>query len=209
MSKNKVSKNFSRSKYSNLKLSEFTKKVIEAMTENVNFPSPSPTLEAIATADAAFDSAIKKADGGLKIDTMNRNKCRTELTTLLSDLADYVQFIAKGDEIMIESSGFNLNQTKKEPIGELPNASNLKVKAGPNSGSMIVSCKAISGAMFYVFEYTDAPATAESSWKEVTSTKHQVQIDGLTSGHQYVFRAAGGGADPSRNWSASISSYVM
>ena len=209
MSKNIVSKNFSRNKYSDLELSELTKKIITGMTGNESFPTPIPTLEALTTAKTAFDSAVEQADGGSRYDTMVKNQSRTELTTLLSNLADYVQFAAEGNEVVIASSGFKLNQTKSEPVGTLPNATNFKVKAGPDSGSVILSCKAIPGAMFYVFDYTDAPVTSESIWKEVTSSKHRIQIDGLTSGHQYAFRASGGGADNSRHWSASISSYIL
>ncbi|WP_170154417.1 hypothetical protein [Mangrovibacterium diazotrophicum] len=46
-------------------------------------------------------------------------------------------------------------------------------------------------------------------WRETTSTRHMIQIDDLTPGKEYLFRAAYAGSNPSRKWSDPVSSYVL
>lgn len=119
-----------------------------------------------------------------------------------------MQQVSEGDEAIILSSGFDVNK-KPGVIGPLPKASGLSIKAGDNKGPVLLNCKVVAHADFYEFEYTSAPSNAASIWLKQTSTKHRMLIDGLTSGKQYVFRVAGAGSDPSRNWSDEISSFVL
>jgi len=80
---------------------------------------------------------------------------------------------------------------------------------GGNRGTLLVSCDVVANASFYEFSYTEAPVTADSLWIQKTTTKHKLQVEGLTSGKQYTFRVAGAGSDPSRVWSYDVSSYVL
>jgi hypothetical protein len=121
---------------------------------------------------------------------------------------DYVQLVSKGDEAIILSSGFDVNR-KPAAIGSLTKATGLSIKAGENKGSIVANWNVVAHAGFYEFEYTAAPSNLTSIWLKKTSTKHKMLIDGLTSGKQYVFRVAGAGSDPSRNWSDEISSFVL
>jgi hypothetical protein len=106
------------------------------------------------------------------------------------------------------SSGFDVNK-KPAAVGPLPKATGLSIKAGDNKGTIILNCNIVPNAHFYEYEFTGAPYNDESVWLKQTSTKHKILIEGLTSGKQYVFRVAGAGSDPSRNWSDEIYSFVL
>lgn len=204
----KVIRDFSSGQYSDPELSVMASHVVELMTGNANFPNPNPTLDVIATANAAYLQALYKAQGGSKEDTVIKNRNRRIIESLLKTETDYVQQVSGGDEAIILSSGFDVNR-KPAVIGPLAKATGLVIKAGDNKGSMLVNCNVVNHAAFYEFEYTATPSTLTSIWLKRTSTKHKMLIDGLTSGKQYTFRVAGAGSDPSRNWSDEISSFVL
>jgi len=204
----KVIRDFSSGRYSDPELSVMASHVIKLMTENAHFPNPNPALDVIATANEAYLASLNKAQNGSKEDTAIKNNNRKNLESLLKTETDYVQRISKGDEAIILSSGFEVNR-KPTTVGPLVKATGLTVKAGDNKGSMAVNCNIVNRATFYEFEFTEAPSSPNSIWQKRTSTKHRLLIDGLTSGKQYIFRVAGAGSDPSRNWSDEISSFVL
>jgi len=204
----KVSKDVSTSKYADSELTTKAGHIVEKMTDNTNFTTPEPPLANITAAKNALIAAMAKVQNGSKEDTVIKNNCRTALETLLKSEADYVQRISNGDEAIILSSGFDVNK-KPGTVGQLAKPANLSLKPGGNRGTLLVSCDVVANASFYEFNYTEAPAATASLWTQKTTTKHKIQIEGLTSGKQYIFRVAGAGSDPSRVWSDDVSSYVL
>lgn len=208
MGSSKIIRDFSTGRYTDLELSIEASHVVEQMTGNINFPNPLPPLETITSTNAAYIDALNKVVGGSKEDTVIKNNHRKMIEDLLKRETDYVQQVSDGDEAIILSSGFDV---KKKPgvVGPLPKAIGLALKAGDNKGTIVANCNVIANAMFYEFEYTEAPNNMGSIWSKQTTTKRRLLIEGLTSGKQYVFRVAGAGSDPSRNWSDEISSFVL
>lgn len=204
----KVIRDFSSNRYTDTELSVMASHVVAEMTDNVNFPTPNPALQAITTANAAYIEALNKAVSGNREDIVIKNSCRKLIETLLKQETEYAQSASGGNEAIILSSGFEVAK-KPAPVGPLARATGIKVNAGTNKGSIMVDCDVVEHAAFYEYEYTDAPSTPNSIWLKKTSTKHKVLIEGLTSGKQYVFRVAGAGSDPSRNWSDEITSFVL
>lgn len=203
-----VSKDFTSNKYSEPALNVKAGSIISEMTGNANFPTPVPTLEVVTSANDAFTLALKNAENGTKEDTVVKNNRKQELIALLKKLADYVQLASNGDEAIIISSGFDVNK-KPSTVGPLEKATGLTVSMGTNRGSVVLDCDVVKNATVYLFEYTALPLVADSIWIQKVSTKHKQQIENLTSGKEYVFRVAGAGSDPSRNWSDQISSFVL
>ena len=204
----KVLKNFSYNKYSDLELSVKASSIYNKMTNNTHFPEPNPGLSMLQTVNNNYIAALNKAITGTKEDIVIKNQMRTALINILQPLADYVQQASGGDQAIILSSGYDASK-KPSFIGPLAKATGLTVKVGNNKGSIVVECKIVDRARFYEFEYTEAPSMYGSIWSKLVTTKHKLLIEGLTSGKQYAFRVAGAGADPSRNWSDEISSYVL
>jgi len=120
----------------------------------------------------------------------------------------YVQVTSDGDEAIILSSGFDVN-SKHEPIGKLPKPEGFGVKVDVAPGTVIVFCNVIPGASFYEIEYSEVTADGVRKWIKVTSTKRKLEIAGLISGKQYVFRMAGAGSNPARMWSDEIITFVI
>jgi hypothetical protein len=208
MGNSKVSKDFSNGKYSDAGLSSKANYIVDQMTDNPAFATPTPPLKDVTDANNEYISALGKVEYGSKADTVIKNNLRAALIVLLKLLADYVQTTSNGDEAIILSSGFDVNK-KPATVGELDKPTGFSVKPGNNKGSMMMSCYAVNNANFYEFEYMELPVTPNSVWIQKTTTKSKLMIDGLISGKQYNFRVTAAGSDPSRVWSDEISSYVL
>jgi len=72
-----------------------------------------------------------------------------------------------------------------------------------------VFCNVIPSASFYEIEYSEVTADGVRKWIKVTSTKRKLEIAGLISGKQYVFRMAGAGSNPARMRSDEIITFVI
>src|SRR5437016_2553125 len=80
--------------------------IVTSMTNNTNYPTPSPALNLITTANSAFATAIADAADGGKQLTSAKDAKRVELIALLRQLAIYVQGACGGDMTKLLSSGF-------------------------------------------------------------------------------------------------------
>lgn len=208
MTISKVITDFSSSRYTDAELSIKSNHVVEQMTGNAAFPVPSPPLSELTVANNNYALSLTKVESGSREDTVIKNNYRKIVESFLKAIGGYVQLLSNGDEAIILSSGFDVNR-KPTVVGPLAKASGLTIKAGDNKGTIVADCNTVERAAFYEFEYTEAPNTPNSIWLKKTSTKHKLLIDGLTSGKQYIFRVAGAGSNPSRNWSDEISSFVL
>lgn len=203
-----VSKNFSTSKYPDLKLLLFGRKVKTQMTDNAYFPDPNPTLAVLGAALDAFEEALGQVGKGGKEATSWKNDKRAALVDVLKPLATYVEKTSGGDRTIILSSGFEVNKLPST-VGPLPIPTGLKVIAGKARGMVVVVCDVCNDASSYSFEYTESTANENSVWKQVIVTKHKAEIRGLKEGVEYLFRVTYIGSDPSRICSETVSSYVL
>lgn len=203
----RVLRDFSVAVYPDSKLIVKSYHIIDCMTDNAYFLTPSPTLAEVKTATDDFNTAVDKVENGSRLDTANKNDKRKVLVALLKKLALYVEIVSGGSETIILSSGFDVSK-QPSTVGPLDTPISVSVAMGANPGSVIIGCEVIKNAHFYEFEYLEGLKTETSVWIKKTSTKHQITIEGLTSGKLYIFRVAAAGSDPSRNYSREISVYV-
>jgi len=208
MSDAKVLINFSSSVYTDLEVGNKSDDIIEMMTNNPNFPIPLMELDALMAANTTYQASLINLKNGTKEDTVIKNQNRRVLEKALKNLGLYVQIKSNGNEAIILSSGFDV-AGKREPVGKLPKPEGFGVKVGVAKGTVVVYCIAITYANFYEVEYAEVQADGTRNWIKLTSTKHKLEITGLTSGKQYVFRMAGGGTNPARMWSDEIATYVI
>ena len=208
MEKATVSKTFSPKKYKDSELSNKAEHVLEKMTNNPNFPNTTPLLESLKQHTDNYYAALVNSQKGSVYDTQVKKDNRKMLETTLNELAEYVQLNSKGDEIMILSSGFNINR-KPALIGQLDKVRNLRVLPGYNSGIVMLNCNVVPHTRLYVFEYCLAHVNEESRWIRVLSSKRKIYIEGLERGKEYAFRAAAAGTHPSLVWSEEVKSYVI
>jgi len=204
----KISMDFSPSKYSDKELAVKVQFIIDQMTGNSHFTTPSPALTVVQDALNLFSASLTKMEDGNKQDTVDKNAKRTALEAFMKQEAAYVQLTSAGSELMIASSGFDTNK-KKGPVAPLPMVTGIVVTAGVARGSINISWESLANAHAYEIKYTQGPLTENSVWTYLSVTKHKALIENLTRGGQYVFYIAGIGSDPSRIWSDEVITYVM
>jgi hypothetical protein len=203
MNTSKVIISFGRNRFSDAALVTKAHYIIQLMTENPAYPSPSPTIANVVKATDSYESALSNASSGAREAIVLKNNARTELETVLHQLAEYVQITSKGDEATILSGGFDVKK-KPSPVGILDKPKSLTVKQGGNSGSVELVSSIVPHAQFYIFEYTPAPVTPDSVWESVVHTKHALLLEGLEGLREYAFRVAGGGTSNVRIWSDTV-----
>ena len=208
MNKAIVSKTFSAKKYKDADLSIKAQSLLEHMTDNANFPGIKEKLDELKVKIESYTTALSESSQGGKLSTVIKGNSRRDLEACLQDLATYVQLTSKGDAVVISSSGFDTHK-KAARVGPLDKVQNVRIKLGASRGSAWVICDGVDRALFYVFEYCEAPMSADSVWIQVTGSRRKRLIEGLTSGKEYCFRVAAARTHPSRIWSEVIKSYVI
>lgn len=208
MNKAIVSKTFSPKKYRDMKLLSKAGSILEQMSNNAYFPNIEAQLAELGEKIESYKTALSESRLGGRLTTVLKSNCRRNLETCLQELATYVQLISKGDAVVISSSGFDMHK-KAARVGVLDKPQSVRIILGPMHGSAWISCNSVDRALFYVFEYCEAPFTADSVWIQVTGSKRKILIEGLTSGKEYCFRVAAARTHPSRIWSEVVNSYVI
>ena len=180
--------------------------VITQLTGNPNVPTPQPDL--IILQNQLDDFRAKReatVQGGPNATTL-KNESRDALMQLLRDEADYVQQVSMGNQVIIESTGF---ETRKppEPIGELPPPANLRASVSEFIGAVDLRWKPVYGAGTYNAYINSNDPNVEASWAFVKSSQNStIRIEALITGTVNWFRitaigAAGEGppSDPARS----------
>lgn len=208
MAKMKVIVDYSQNRYSDNDLATKGAAVGAALTDNTNYPTLKDVAVTILGTTTKFRELIAKMLDGNKQVTIEKNQVRTQLETLLSDTALKVQDISGGDELLIANAGFDVKR-KPTPVGALEMPTGVTAKAGPSRGTLEISWNVVPGTYLYEIRYTESPVSATSLWKQTSTTKHKIVLEGLVRGQAYAISVAAAAADPSRNWSDDIISYVM
>ena len=125
-------------KMSDEKLTAKAKNIMEGMTGNEHFTSPTPTLVTVQTAINAFDAAAAAAKEGSMLERAEKNQKKADLAILLHSLGNYVLFTADGDRLIAISSNFTIARAKT-PGPAVGAAQNQQLKDGINAGTMIFS----------------------------------------------------------------------
>ena len=176
-----------------------TNTIVTSMTTNPNYPTPTPALAPVTTANDAFAAAISAAADGGKQLTWAKKVARAALVALLRQLAAYVQMAAAGDMTKLLSSGFPVqkpDRTKAE-VPATPDAP--KVKQGL-TGEAKVTVNTVAGAFIYNWQVAlaDAPETILFRGQ---STGVRISFGELTPGKEYLFQANAVGTAGTSDWS--------
>jgi hypothetical protein len=163
--------------------------VVDHMTGNVVYTTPSPTLASITTENGKLRSYYQKALNG---DRAYKGLMRSQLLIVLGQmslLTGYVQVTSGGDEEKIQSAGF---LTKKAPVpaGPLPAPGNVRVVPGNAPGELKVMWAGVPNRKEYRLQMSLDPPTNES-WDDVEHAftgKVRRVVEGLEPGKIYWFR---------------------
>ncbi|MEI6056508.1 MAG: hypothetical protein WCR55_10675 [Lentisphaerota bacterium] len=171
-------------------LGDLAQNIVTKMTGNTAFPKPVPALTVVQTAIKEYADALTKCQDGNKLDTATKNAKRAVLEKHLAHLGNYVNNIAEGDLILLDSTGIPLTKLP-EPIGILPAPTNFRVTDGDNPGEVCVQTDKVEKALTYVVVFATVPAPANiEDWHAKTFSSVKNWIAGLESGKKYIFKVA-------------------
>ena len=194
------------SKSSDIELLVLTSSIIGALTGNVHYPGPAPTLATLTAARDALQAAVNTPHGG-KLSVATRRQLRPALATLLRQLAQYVQTASAGDPVVLLGSGFPL-QRARQPVGVLPAPANLTLARGKVSGQLRARCKLVPRAAAY--QWRVASALAPTVWLPADpSVAANATIGGLTPGTQYIVQVRAIGTSGPSDWSDAAMQIAM
>ena len=208
MNTTRVAKEVSRNKYSDEGISTYAQSIKNDLTDNPNFPVPTPPLIELQKGIDELNIAIVNCKNGTKEDTVIKKNKRSALESLLKKLANYVQDTSNGDEAMILSSGFDIVR-KATPIGPLPRVTGIEITAGTSRGSLNLKWDVVENAYTYNIEYVELPSSETSVKQRISTSKSSLTIPSLKRGQQYAFQIVAVGSDPTQNWSDIVTSFVM
>jgi hypothetical protein len=157
--------------------------ILNALTNNTAFPSPTPPLATVSADLAAYEAAEAAVVTRVKGAAVTRNAKFAVLHADLQHLMAYVQQVADANpanaQSIIESAGFSIRKTASHP------KSAVTIKPGQVSGSAKIVAKAASRRASYEWQYS----TDQKTWTNAPSTlQAKTAITGLTSGTVYYFR---------------------
>jgi len=168
-----------------LALLTYVKAVYDAMLNNPNFPSPTPTLASFATDIAALENAETKAATKAKGSAALRNAKRKKVRDTLNHLRDYVQSVAETQATPAEATAIIASalMSVRKPTSRQKSA--LSAKNAGTSGSVVVEARAVARQATYYWEYS----LDQKTWTIVPETMtSKITLTGLTSAQTYYFR---------------------
>ncbi|MBL7950824.1 MAG: hypothetical protein JNM62_03830 [Flavobacteriales bacterium] len=192
-----------------VRLLALIRNVIAKMTGNAFFTTPAVTVSAMVTAADKLEAAIENATNGSRLSKLERDALVEEVRSMLRVQADYVRSIAKGDAVMLASSGFELAK-QREPVGLPGVTKELVALFTQRRGEVDLRWRTVRGAHGYHVWISESDPAVAANWKAIAyTTRARFTADGLESVKAYWFcvsamGSAGEGAqsDPAKGIAA-------
>ncbi len=166
--------------------------ILQMLTSNPFFPTPVPPLTALQAALDAYKVTLVDAKSNDKLKVATKRACRTALEAILTQLANYVTYVANGNEEKLVSSGYSLaRQREPRTLGE---PGMVMVKPGNSTGRLEASLERVEGAYSYLYQITPDPLVPDSTWDNMPLNRCKAVFDGLTPGTKYWIRVAAVGS---------------
>lgn len=166
--------------------------IVAALTGNLNFPTPHPTLAEVTAAAAALGAASAAAQAA-RLEARRRTAAQAnreaDLDQLITQLGGYVESVAGGDETLILSAGLE-TRSAAAPDSNAPTApETLTATTGNHEGEIELSWDSVRGARSYVVERSADPQAGP--WTQAgVAPRSSLIVEGLDSGTRYYFRVA-------------------
>jgi len=178
--------------------------VVQCMTGNPWFPSPTPALPAVSSDLDALESAEATARTRARGAAAVRDGKKNAVMDDLLQLRVYVQLIANQNAehaaAVVESAGMSLKQQRTRQKAE------LAVLMGLIAGEVLLRAKAAGRGAFYEWAYS---ADGGKSWISLPLTNvAKTSVQGLAAGSTYLFRFRSTLKNTTTEWSQTISFFV-
>jgi hypothetical protein len=181
-----------------------SKQIIEALTGNTNFPTPTPPLASVTGAINALDGAYSSAQAArqtAKEKTSDQNQKEDALNLIMAQLAAYVESVAGDNEQLVLSVGMDVRAPSIAGTEPPEQPQGLTPSAGDHDGELDLSWDKTTGAKSYVIEKSVDPVTTTSWTHAGVSTRSNFTASGLNSGGRYWFRVAAVNNNGQSGWS--------
>ena len=190
------------------KLAAESVKIQTGMTDNPDFPTPTPSIADYSAAVGDFISQIGKS-GSRDVNAIAaKNASRKVLIDLSVTLGTYASLTANGNQEKLLSTNLPLRR-QAQPI-VLGKPSNFRCTNGINPGELLLRIDTMDGVVTFNFMYTVYPPAEGATWTTVSSSKSSCLITGLESGKKYWFRVAAVGTNGQMVWGETLQSpYVQ
>jgi hypothetical protein len=165
-------------------LIKITRRILDSLKDNTQFPNPTPALADVEKALQDFTAALSNAGGFDREMVAIKDGKQAILRQMLTELAYYVTQICKGDKAMLLGSGFEINADTARPQKAPPK---LRVELGL-SGQVTTRVNRVTKAKAYVHQYTVDPLTPDSVWISETTVKPEHTFTGLASASKVWLR---------------------
>lgn len=145
-----------------------------AMTGNATFPTPNPTLTNYNTAVTGLNTkhaAVVALQSQLKTAMSERDAAESFFDALTTQLASYVDNIAAGDPVKIQSAGMGVKATRT-PIGVPAQVANLSLTVSDIDGQLDAQWDRVRGAKTYDLQVQPRPYHAHELAKP--RRRHQI-----------------------------------
>lgn len=192
----------------------FYRNILNRLKANADtFARPDKDISSVEQLVKNLESKYIAAASGFYAPTVAMRTAEKFADDAFRILAGYVNRVAKGDPRILALSGFvsemplALPPKEKSPNHAQPLA--LRVKNGPNPGSVELFANAVERGRAYIWQYVkDIMPSNESEWVTGYSTRLRYEIDELVVGSGYYFRVAAITPDGPTQFTKAISIVV-
>lgn len=176
--------------------------VVESMSSEPHFKNCIPPLAEVTALLAELETAYRNSLGGGPEQTALLHEKEMAVDIALSQLANFVEIVAKGNEAVILSAGMETRNKSARPQVQ------FSAMQGQKEGEALLKAPAVGRAAYVWQKRADqagASATAEV-WEQVAiTTVASLTLSGLTAGIKYWFRVAYVTAKGQGAWSDPVS----
>lgn len=158
--------------------------IVNCMTNNPSYKTPSPTLAEVTTAINDFSIAIENAADGGKTLTLIKNQKRAAVCASLRRLASYIHVTCNNDLPTLTSSGFPYQKPTRTPVGPLPPPAAPTLTLGSHTGKLDASTTPVPNSALYSWRVALASAPDTYVATDQT-TAASTTFEDLTPGQVY------------------------
>lgn len=180
--------------------------IVNAMTDNVNFPDPTPTIEEVSVLLDDFSDKLATArKRGSPEETAIKDESIPPLISALQKLGYYVNTVADGQLSMLLSSGFATRAEAVPSVVPLP-VENVRLSDGRQSGQMRLDFNNQQKIRLYEYCYRQVQSP-ETEWSDrfTTSSSRGNIIAPLEPGQRYEVKVRAITTKGPGDWSQVVS----
>ena len=185
--------------------------VLLAMTDNPNFVTPEPTLEAVTETLDDYENRLSLAKRrGSPEDTAAKNDARKVAEQMLKRLAFYVTHTADGSLPKLLSSGFAVSSLPQKDDVPLP-VTGIRLRDGRQTGQMRMDFDKNPAAKLYEYQVCQVDANGQpDKWSElyITTSSRMHIIAPLTPYQRHGVRVRAVNGYGRSEWSEMVTHVI-